>query len=221
MRPDPASELVVAYLRVNGYFTMTDSEFHVLEDGTYRTLTDVDIIAVRHPNLPGPAHYQGGQMGPGVVECLLTDEVDPAFDIATDRFDVVIGEVKRGTATFNPALRDPRVLHAVARRIGDIFGDATDQVIEDLASTGSARTDTTQVRLVAFGSDGKAKHGTTVHHGQIVQWLNDMLARHQELIEVTTFSDPVLSLLSLAGKVGRPLAAPPNAHDEMGHQHHG
>ena len=209
MRPDPASELVAAYLRVNGYFTMTDIELHVFEDGYYRTLTDVDIVAVRHPTLPGPAHYEGGNGGSGVVECLLTVEVDPAFDIATDQFDVVIGEVKRGTATFNPALRDPRVLHAVARRVGDVFGALTSEVIGDLVSGGRARTDTTQVRLVAFGSDGKVADGTTVHHGQIVQWLNDMLARHHELIEVTTFSDPVLSLLSLAGKVGRPLAAPP------------
>ena len=210
MRPDPASELVAAYLRVNGYFTMTDLELHVFEDGSYRTLTDVDIVAVRHPTLPGPAHYEGGNGGSGVVECLLTEEVDPAFDIATDQFDVVIGEVKRGSAEFNPALRDPRVLHAVARRIGDIFGDPTDQMIEDLASTGRFRTETTQVRLIAFGSDGEVVDGTTVHHGQMVQWLNDMLARHHELIEVTTFSDPVLSLLSLAGKVGRPLAAPPD-----------
>ena len=210
MRPDSASELVVAYLRVNGYFILTDLELHVLEDGSYRTLTDVDIVAVRHPTLRGPAHYEGGQMVPGVVECLLTEEVDPAFDIATDRFDVVIGEVKRGSAEFNPALRDPRVLHAAARRIGDIFGVPTDQMIEDLASTGRFRTETTQVRLVAFGSDGKVVDGTTVHHGQMVRWLNDMLARHHELMEVTTFSDPVLSLLSLAGKVGQPLAAPPH-----------
>jgi hypothetical protein len=210
MRPDPASELVVAYLRVNGYFIMTDLELHVLEDGSYRTLTDVDIVAVRHPNLRGPTHYQDGRVGPGVVECLLTTDVDPGFNIATDQFDVVIGEVKRGTATFNPALRDPRVLHAVARRVGDIFGVPTDQMIEDLASTGRAQTDTSQVRLVAFGSDGEVADGTTVHHGQIVQWLNDMLSRHSELIEVTTFSDPVLGLLSLAGKVGWPLAAPPH-----------
>ena len=102
------------------------------------------------------------------------------------------------------------MLHAAARRIGDIFGDPTDQMIEDLASTGRFRTETTQVRLVAFGSDGKVVDGTTVHHGQMVRWLNDMLARHHELMEVTTFSDPVLSLLSLAGKVGQPLAAPPH-----------
>ncbi len=210
MRPDPASELVVAYLRVNGYFILTDLELHVLEDGSYRTLTDLDIVAVRHPTLPGPAHHKGGQTANGVVECLLTEEVDPSFDITTDRFDVVIGEVKRGTADFNPALKDPRVLHAAARRVGDVFGAPIDEVTKALASTGRFRTETTQVRLVAFGSDGEVVDGTTVHHEQMVRWLNDMLSRHQELIEVTSYSDPVLSLLSLAGKVGRPLAAPPD-----------
>lgn len=58
MRPDPASELVVAYLRVNGYFILTDLEPHVLEDGSYRTSTDVDIVAVPHPALPGRAHHK-------------------------------------------------------------------------------------------------------------------------------------------------------------------
>jgi hypothetical protein len=209
MRPDPASELVVAYLRVNGYFILTDLELHVLEDGSYRTLTDVDIVAVRHPTLPGTAHHKGEEMANGVVECLLTEEVDPSFDIAIDRVDVVIGEVKRGAASFNPALKDPRVLHAVARRVGDVFGAPTSQVIKDLVSTGRFQTETTQARLVAFGSEGEVVDGTTVHHGQMVRWLNDLLSRHQDLMEVTSYSDPVLSLLSLAGKVGRPLAAPP------------
>jgi len=210
VRPDPASELVVAYLRVNGYFILTDLELHVLEDGSYRTLTDVDIVAVRHPTLLGSAHHKGGQKSDGVVECLLTEEVDPSFDIVTAGFDVVIGEVKRGTAAFNPALRDPRVLHAVARRVGHVFGAPTNEVIKVLISTGSFRTETTQVRLVAFGSDGEVVDGTAVHHEQLVQWLNKMLSRHQELMEVTNFSDSVLSLLSLAGKVGQPLAAPPS-----------
>lgn len=91
-----------------------------------------------------------------------------------------------------------------------MFGAPTNEVIKVLISTGSFRTETTQVRLVAFGSDGEVVDGTAVHHEQLVQWLNKMLSRHQELMEVTNFSDSVLSLLSLAGKVGQPLAAPPS-----------
>jgi len=86
-----------------------------------------------------------------------------------------------------------------------ILTDLELHVLED----GSDRTETTQVRLVAFGNDGEVAGGTAVHHGRMMQWLNDLLARHHELMEVSRFSDPVLSLLSLAGKVGRPLPAPP------------
>lgn len=206
MRPDPASELVEAYLRVNGYFMVTDLEFHILEDGTYRTLTDVDVVALRHPSLPDPAHYQGSS--DGVVECILSREVDPALGVATDRCDVIIGEVKRGEARFNPALRNPQVLYAVVSRIGDVFGKPADAIVDELTATGRSETPDAQVRLAAFGSHGSVAQGTVIHHDHIMAWLNGMLARHQDLFEISNFSDPVLSLLALAGRIGHPLAAP-------------
>ena len=47
---DNAVALVRAYLHVNGYFTVT--EYPVLEaarHGGYRTVTDLDVLAVRFP----------------------------------------------------------------------------------------------------------------------------------------------------------------------------
>lgn len=198
MKPDAATELVVACLRVNDYFVLTDLEFHLWEDGSYRAVTDVDVVAIRHRNPTGPTHYRDV---PGVVECLLAGEVDPALAVATDRCDVIIGEVKRGEAGFNPALRDPRVLHGVFRRIGDVFGVSAADSIDELAATGRVQTPRAQVRLIAFGDRGSVRGGTAMPHAHLVDWLNDVVGRHQDLFEITTFSDPVLSLLGFMSRI--------------------
>ena len=47
---DIAVNLVESYLRLTGYFTLSEMEVHAEnEDGTYRTVTDVDIAALRFP----------------------------------------------------------------------------------------------------------------------------------------------------------------------------
>jgi len=51
---DTAVELVQAYLRVNGYFTV--AEYPVLDaagPGGPRTIKDLDILGVRLPRTPG------------------------------------------------------------------------------------------------------------------------------------------------------------------------
>jgi hypothetical protein len=53
---DPALDLVAAYLRLNGYFVLTEQELHVRELTGLRSLTDTDIIAVRPPSATGPSH---------------------------------------------------------------------------------------------------------------------------------------------------------------------
>ncbi len=204
MRPDAASDLVRAYLLVNGYFVLTDLEIHVIEEGTFRTVTDVDVVAIRPPTLPGPVHYHGAE---GAAECVLAGEVDPALGVVLDRCDVIMAEVKRGEAALNPGLRDPRVLHAVMRRIGDVFGADADEVIDAVIATGEASTEDARVRLVVFAGHGSVPTVLTVRHDHVVDWLNGVLARHRELFEITTHSDPVLSLLALSSRVGHPLAA--------------
>lgn len=104
MSADPALALAVAYLRLNGYFLLTEQELHIRESAGYRTLTDIDIIALRPPTASGPAHHHLGQ---GVEECLIVTDVDPGLDVDTSRFDVIVGEVKTAEAELNPALRTP------------------------------------------------------------------------------------------------------------------
>ncbi len=60
-----------------------------------------------------------------------------------------------------------------------------------------------------LGSKGSVPNGMAIHHDHMVEWLNNTLGRHRDLFEVTSFSDPVLSLLALAARIDRPLAAPP------------
>lgn len=115
MKVDAALEVTSAYLRVNGYFVLTELEFHEQVNGSYQAITDVDVLALRLPTSQGPAHYRDGS---GAVECLFAGEVDPTLDVATERIDVIIGEVKRGEVAINDALQDPRVLHAALRRVG-------------------------------------------------------------------------------------------------------
>ncbi|MCH8899140.1 MAG: hypothetical protein IH942_01450 [Acidobacteria bacterium] len=207
MKPDAALELVEAYLAVNDYFVLTEFELHEWRRDRYRTLTDVDVVAVRLPSPRGAVHYHDGD---GTVECLLAGEVDPALGVATDRCDVIIGEVKRGEASFNPALRDPRVLHAVLRRVGVVTETPPDEVVDELSLVGWAATPWAQLRLVAFGSRGSVSDGTVIRHDHMMDWLNGVLERHRELFEVSSFSDPVLSLLAFAARIDRPLAALPD-----------
>ena len=88
---DIGVDLVEAYLRLNGYFTI--SEFEVQREtspGVFQTITDVDIIGLR---LPGPV-YIADSHGKGGSPALLVE--DPVLEHEEDTIDVIIGEVKQG-----------------------------------------------------------------------------------------------------------------------------
>ncbi|MEX2324041.1 MAG: hypothetical protein WEA29_09770 [Acidimicrobiia bacterium] len=197
MSADPALALTVAYLRLNGYFLLTEQELHIREPVGFRALTDIDIIALRPPTAPGPAHHRLGQE---VEECLIVTEVDPTLDVDTSRFDVIVGEVKTAAAEFNPAMLTPGALHAALRRTGDLHGTPLDQVIDQLISGGSATTPTSRVRLVVFAGHGRVGRATTIHLGDAARFIRNHLRTYQDLYRVTRFSDPVIALLALLEK---------------------
>ena len=94
-----------AYLRVNGYFTV--AEYPVLDatgPAGPRTITDLDILAVRLHRAPGAS---------GAADAPL----DPALG-AGGGADMIVGEVKEGRPHPNPAMRDPAVLEAAFTRFG-------------------------------------------------------------------------------------------------------
>jgi hypothetical protein len=198
MSADPALALAVAYLRLNGYFLLTEQELHIREPVGFRTLTDIDIIALRPPTAPGPVHHHLGQ---GVEECLIVTDRDPDLEIDTPRFDIIIGEVKTAEATLNPALRTPAALHAALRRTGDLFTTPLDQVVDELSAQGETMTPTARVRLVAFAGHGHIGTGTTIHLGDAARFIRNHLASRHDLYRVTRFSDPVIALLELLEKV--------------------
>lgn len=198
MSTDPALALAVAYLRLNGYFLLTEQELHIREPVGFRALTDIDIIALRPPTAPGSPHHRLGQ---GVEECLIVTDVDPALDLDTSRFDVIIGEVKTAEAELNPALLTPGALHATLRRTGDLYSILLDQVVDELITDGSATTPTARVRLVVFAGHGRVGRATTIHLGDAARFIRRHLHAHHDLHRVTRFSDPVIALLELLEKI--------------------
>lgn len=198
MSADPALSLTIAYLRLNGYFLVTEQELHVKEPTGYRTLTDIDVIALRPPTAPGPRHHHLGQ---AVAECLVVTDVDEQLDVDPNRFDVIVGEVKTGQAEMNAALRTPGALHAALRRTGDIYDAPLDNVVDDLIGVGSATTETARARLAAFAGHGHVAHGATIHLDDMAGFIRGHLHAHRELYRVTQFSDPAVALIELLEKI--------------------
>lgn len=198
MSSDPALALAVAYLRLNGYFLITEQELHVREANGFRSLTDIDLIAVRPATTPGPPHHQSDDQ---VEECLIVTEMDPVLDVDPTRFDVIIGEVKTAEASFNPALRTAGALHAALRHTGDLHTTPLDQVVDQLREHGHATTPFARVRLVAFAGYGRIANGTTIHLGDAAEFIRTHLTTHHDLYRVSRLSDPVIALLALLEKL--------------------
>jgi len=198
MTADPALDLTVAYLRLNGYFLITEQDLHVREASGYRSVTDIDVIAVRPPTAPGLAHHHAGVQ---LEECLIITDIDPDLAIDASRFDIIIGEVKTGEATLQPALRSPGVLHAALRRTGGLYTTPLDEVVDQLIANGACITPTARVRLVVFAGHGHIGTGTTIRLGDTARFIRAHLGTHQDLYRVTRFSDPVVALLELLEKL--------------------
>lgn len=142
---DHAVSIVEAYLQINGYFTV--AEFPVIESlasGQYATATDLDILAIRFPG--------AGWLVPGHSDEILFAP-DPVLGVSADQSDMLIGEVKKGRAEFNRAIRNPDVLRTVIVRFGCCAPEHLADVANELVRKGCAVTPTGhRVRLMAFGS---------------------------------------------------------------------
>ena len=111
---DIAVSLVQAYLQVNGYFTV--AEYPLLQgetDGGRRTLTDLDILAFRFPRAGCEVHHHK----PRALSSMAF-EPDAALGVPRERADMIVAEVKQGTAHFNLATWDPLVLEMALMRFG-------------------------------------------------------------------------------------------------------
>lgn len=198
---DIAVNLVENYLRLTGYLTL--SEFEVQrrdKKGRFKTVTDIDVMAMR---LPGDV-YLGDPHTERDAELLLID--DPALQLEPDCVDVIIGEVKQGTAELNPGIKDHAVLHSMLRRVEWIYAEPIDAVVNALQSNlvhwsparGEGRVRT---RLVAFGR-AESSNLNTISLSHVVTTMLGFFEDHEDAFRPIQFREPAPAFLRLLLKSG-------------------
>lgn len=199
---DIAVNLVESYLRLTGYLTLAEIEVQKrTEEGAFRAVTDVDIMAVR---LPG-AVYVGDPHHPLDAEMMLID--DPALHLVADCVDVIIGEVKQGPAELNPGILDHAVLHSMLRRVAWVYDDGdVEPVVIGLQDGGTHFSEArggglVRTRLVAFGRSEKSDLNT-IALGHVVTTLLRFFEEHEPAFRPVQFRDPAPALLRLLLKAG-------------------
>lgn len=201
---DNAVSLVQAYLRFNGYFTV--SEFPVIEakrGGDYRTATDLDILAVRFPHAElGPV---GQREHPASTDRSLW--LDPALVVPAAQPDMIIGEVKEGRAELNDAATDPAVLQAVLERFGCCSPAEAADLAGRILQTGRAVLPVGHhVRLVAFGAlpgGGDRPPHEVILLGHALKYLQSQIERHWDALRHTDYKDPAFGFLMTLEKARR------------------
>ncbi len=198
---DVAVNLVESYLRLTGYLTV--SEFEVQsrnDDGTFSTITDVDIVAVRMPGdvfLGDPHDEDGSRM-------LLVE--DPELRLEPDCVDVIVGEVKQGEAQFNPGLKDHRVLHSVLRRVQWAYEEPLMSVVAGLQRDGVHRSPargggTVRTRLVAFGR-WPANTLNIMSLSHVIETMLGFFETFDDALRPVQFKEPAVGFLRLLHKAG-------------------
>ncbi len=196
---DIAVNLVENYLRLTGYLTLSEFEVQRRErDGSFKTLTDVDMMAIRMPDEVDPEDPH--------EECRLILIDDPVLELADGDIDVIIGEVKQGFADFNPGIKDHMVLHSMLRRVSWAYEEPLEAVVEGLQrnllhyspgrSGGRVRT-----RLVAFGrSTINDLHTISLSH--MVDTMLRFFQKYEEALRPIHFKEPAPAFLRLLLKAG-------------------
>jgi hypothetical protein len=198
---DIGVSLVEAYLRFSGYLTLTEFEVQARRaDGDFETITDIDVMALR---LPGDIYAGDPHGGP---DCRLLLIEDPVLELHPGMVDVIIGEVKQGEAEFNPGLRRHEVLHSLLRRVGWLYAEPIDAVVQGLTSRyvrmsparegGEIRT-----RLVAFGRSAHCDLHT-ISHAHIVEAMVGFLSGLGEAFRPVQFHEAAPAMLNLLVKHG-------------------
>jgi len=200
---DNAVALVQAYLRVNGYLTVT--EYPVVEairSGGYQAATDLDILAFRF----GRASMLGQAVTPSGKPHANVPPVDPALDLRPDLPDMIIGEVKEGRAVLNSGATDKAVLAAAIARFGCCDAAESEAIVTDLIRRGKAKlAHGHRVRLVAFGSlpsESPSKHYEVILLGHILEFLREHLRRHWAVFQASETKDAALGFLKIIEKTG-------------------
>ena len=199
---DVATSLVQAYLHVNGYFTATD--YPLVESGrdqAPRTLTDIDLLAVRFGR-PATTHRASPQRRPPVTGPVSID-VDSALGALPERTDMIVAEIKQGRAQVNPGARNRHALAAAIARFGCCAAHEAPDMVKTLLQNGRAQgIDDHMVRMVLFASSGeRAPRGWHwVHLDHVFRFLDNYLHREQTRLGHVDLHDPALAWLTLLQK---------------------
>lgn len=193
---DSAVSLVQAYLRVNGYFTVT--EYPVIatrRDGTFRAATDLDVLAVRFPT--------AGRLLTG-----RSDRDDPIFDealgVLPEHPDMLVAEVKEGRAELNEAASDPAVLRAALASFGCCSREEGWEIAERLLRDGCAMLPNGhRLRMAVFASltsGADTSRLLVISLGHVVRFLRDYLDTHWDALRSAAPKDPAFSFLLTVAK---------------------
>jgi hypothetical protein len=199
---DAAVGLVQAYLRLNGFFTVTEYPVVAQTAQGGMTLTDVDVLGVRFPGAERwvPNETRGRAL-----------PADPELDSMEDALEMIIGEVKEGQARLNRGAYALPVVETVIRRFGCCARDPTataravveGRTAETVVGGGMA----CRIRMVVFaGSEGEATgRYRVISLRHAFTFLSDHLRRHRDIFLRTELKDEVLDLIALGVKVGFPV----------------
>lgn len=202
---DSSVALVQAYLRVNGYFTVT--EYPVIAsrgDNMYRTATDLDVLAFRFPKV--------GRLVPGSRPARDEDhfQVDETLGVSREHADMLIGEVKEGRAEFNAAASDPSVVRAVLAGFGCCSREEAPGIAAALLRDGNALLPSGhRIRTAIFASIVAGAHDPrhlVISLGHIIQYLRAYIDQHWDVLRQADTKDPAFGFLMTMAKAERGMA---------------
>ena len=196
---DPAVGLVSAYLELCGYFVLAELPVRQPEGGGFRDVTDVDIVAVRFPHLPAV------QIRDSYALLLGSDSDLQSF---ASGVDVIVGEVKEGSASINPALRRESVIAFVLHRLNCCPPEQILSRAQSIATTGSAEMEMApglpcRLRMVVFAGkgSGSAQAAMTLSLEHCAEFVQGRLRAAEEGLQSAHWKDPTLGLLALLEKI--------------------
>ena len=189
---DTAVGLVQTYLRVNGYFTV--SEYPIVEYRTgYAAATDIDVLAFR---FPGVARVIPGEVAAPDHPPFVPD---PHLEVPPGRADMIVAEVKEGTAEFNLSGRRSEVLAAALARFGCCEPGGARSTVAELLRTGrAAAPHDHDIRLIAFGGtvgEGGSHAYRRITLGHVLRFLERWVGDHWEVLRHSPSKDPTLAFL--------------------------
>jgi hypothetical protein len=197
---DSAVALVRSYLKINGYFVITDYPIvEVFDHNEVRSITDIDILAVRFPG--------AGRLVPQGNHGSMIGKVDPELGTSDEHIEFIIAEVKQGGARLNRGAHDPAVIRTALARFGSCPHEHASGVVEKLLQSGHAMTPTGHsIRMMVFASyiEKNPGHGVRVITlGHMEHFVTTYLRQHWHTLHETQFNDPAMNFLMMLEKTKR------------------